>query len=82
MVSALTLALILEAFWLSGFLAVLDVVLGIGSSGAHYILISSDSVYMCCVPPGDSDASGVREEKGVRPVDQQLRQQVCVCVST
>ena len=38
--------------------AVCDVVIGIGSAPAHYILISTDSVYMCCLPPappGESD---------------------------
>ena len=54
--------------------AVRDVVIGIGSAPAHYILISSDSVYMCCLPPappgdtaGPGAGGGVREEAAVRP---------------
>ena len=51
----------------------MDVVLGLGSSGAHYIFISTDSVYMCCLGPGGAAEGLVREEQACRPADEGQR---------
>ncbi len=48
---------------------VMDVVLALGSRPTHYILISTDSVYVACdLPaPAQRPPEGVTEEHSVRP---------------
>ena len=54
-----------------------DVVSAIGSAPTHYILISTDSVYMSCLPPDAAASSGASEGQATRPGDAQLRQALC-----
>ena len=43
--------------------SVLGVVMAVGNAPVHYIFISTDSVYMCCVPPDGAPPAGIAEHQ-------------------
>ncbi|EKX44609.1 hypothetical protein GUITHDRAFT_109385 [Guillardia theta CCMP2712] len=49
---------------------------GLGNAPTHYILISTDSVYMACLRTSQSEEGGVKEESAQRPPSEEHKEEL------